>query len=56
MITALIIFAVTYALISLRGNKRLKIGRTGAALLGAAAMILFGVVTPTTAQIGRAHV
>ncbi len=49
MITALIIFAVTYALISLRGNKRLKIGRTGAALLGAAAMIVFGVVTPMTA-------
>lgn len=49
MIVALLIFVVTYALISVRGNKRLKIGRTGAALTGATAMIVFGVVTPMMA-------
>lgn len=49
MITALLIFVVTYALISVRGNRKLKIGRTGAALLGAMAMIIFGVVTPMMA-------
>ncbi len=49
MITALLIFVVTYALISVRGNRKLKIGRTGAALLGAAAMIVFGIVSPTMA-------
>lgn len=49
MITALLIFVITYALISVRGNRKLKIGRTGAALLGAAAMIIFSVVSPMMA-------
>lgn len=49
MIVALMIFVVTYALISVRGNKKLKINRTGAALLGAAAMVIFGIVTPMMA-------
>lgn len=49
MITALIIFVIVYSLISVRGIERLKINRTRAALLGAAAMIIFGVVAPTMA-------
>lgn len=45
MKTALAIFLVTYILISVSGSKRVKLNRPDAALLGAAAMILFGVVT-----------
>ncbi|MGI6472734.1 MAG: SLC13 family permease [Candidatus Methanomethylophilaceae archaeon] len=49
MKTALIIFVITYALISVRGGKRIKISRSNAALLGGVAMILFGVVSLTSA-------
>lgn len=49
MITALIIFVITYALISIRGKTRVRIGRSTAALLGAAAMVIFGVVSPSSA-------
>ncbi len=46
---ALAIFVVTYALISIRRFPTFKIERPAAALLGAALMIAFGVVTPADA-------
>lgn len=46
---ALAIFLVTYALISIRRFPRIKVDRATAALIGAALMILFGVVKPSDA-------
>ncbi len=46
---ALVIFLVTYALISIRHLPKLKVERSTAALLGAALMVLFGVVHPLDA-------
>lgn len=43
---ALAIFLVTYALISIRRFPRIHIDRAAAALIGAALMIIFGVVKP----------
>lgn len=47
--TALAIFLVTYALISIRRFPKVKIERPAAALFGAALMILFGIVGPEDA-------
>ena len=46
---ALAVFLVTYALISIRGSPRFRVDRATAALIGAALMILLGVVTPKEA-------
>ncbi|HEX9908735.1 MAG TPA: anion transporter [Thermoplasmata archaeon] len=45
----LAVFLVTYALISIRRFPKFRIGRPAAALLGAALMIVFGVVRPDDA-------
>ncbi len=44
--TAAVIFGVTYCGVALGGLPRLAIDRTGIALLGALAMVVFGVLTP----------
>ena len=49
MLLALAIFVVTYALIAVGGSRKFRIGRAGAALLGAAAMVIFGTVSPYNA-------
>jgi len=46
---ALAIFLVTYALISIRRFPKVKVDRPAAALIGAALMIVFGVVKPDVA-------
>src|SRR4030042_846114 len=46
---ALAIFLVTYALISIRRMPKVKIDRPAAALIGAALMVVFGVVEPEDA-------
>lgn len=46
---ALVIFALTYGGIALGRFPRLVIDRTGIALLGAVAMVVFGVLTPSQA-------
>jgi Na+/H+ antiporter NhaD/arsenite permease-like protein len=46
---ALAVFLFTYALISIRRFPRFKIDRPAAALLGAALMVIFGVVAPEDA-------
>ena len=46
LLVALAIFLVTYALISIRRFPKVKIDRPAAALIGAALMILLGVVSP----------
>ncbi len=46
---ALAIFLITYALISIRRFPRVRIDRAAAALIGAALMIIFGVIDPKTA-------
>ncbi|MCX7869108.1 MAG: SLC13 family permease [Terrimicrobiaceae bacterium] len=46
MLAACVIFAITYALISGRRLKVLPLNRPAAALLGVAAMVAFGVLTP----------
>jgi Na+/H+ antiporter NhaD/arsenite permease-like protein len=46
---ALAIFLVTYALISIRRFPRIHIDRAAAALIGAALMVVFGVVKPVDA-------
>ncbi len=46
---ALAIFLVTYALISVRRFPKVKVDRPAAALIGAALMIVFGVVKPDVA-------
>lgn len=50
MIIALSVFVLTYVLISIRRFKKFRIERPAAALLGAALMILFAVVTPQEAM------
>lgn len=57
MILALLVFIVTYALISIRRFKKLRIERPAAALLGAALMVLLLVVTPDEAiNAVRTHI
>ncbi len=46
LLIALAIFLVTYALISIRRFPKIKVERPAAALIGAALMIVLGVVTP----------
>jgi Na+/H+ antiporter NhaD/arsenite permease-like protein len=46
LLVALAIFLVTYAIISIRRFPKVKIDRPAAALIGAALMILLGVVSP----------
>ncbi len=46
---ALVIFLVTYALISIRRFPKVRIDRAAAALIGAALMVIFGVVRPDDA-------
>jgi Na+/H+ antiporter NhaD/arsenite permease-like protein len=46
---ALAIFLVTYALISIRRFPKVKVDRPAAALIGAALMIVFGIVEPEDA-------
>jgi Na+/H+ antiporter NhaD/arsenite permease-like protein len=46
---ALAIFLVTYALISIRRFPKVKVDRPAAALIGAALMIVFGIVEPKDA-------
>jgi Na+/H+ antiporter NhaD/arsenite permease-like protein len=46
---ALAVFLVTYALISIRRFPKVKIDRPAAALIGAAMMVVFGVVGPSEA-------
>lgn len=48
---ALAVFLVTYALISIRHLPRFKVDRATAALVGAALMILFGIVKPVDALL-----
>ena len=54
LLIALAIFLVTYALISIRRFPKIKIDRPAAALVGAALMIVLGVVEPEKA-IGAIH-
>ena len=54
LLIALAIFLVTYALISIRRFPKVKIDRPAAALVGAALMIVLGVVEPEKA-IGAIH-
>jgi Na+/H+ antiporter NhaD/arsenite permease-like protein len=54
LLIALAIFLVTYALISIRRFPKVKIDRPAAALVGAALMIVLGVVAPEDA-IGAIH-
>lgn len=49
MAIALVIFALTYILIAARRFALLPVGRPAGALLGAAAMVVFGVLTPVEA-------
>ncbi|MGC8724390.1 MAG: SLC13 family permease [Acidobacteriota bacterium] len=49
MLTALLVFAVTYVLIAARRFSLLHIGRPAGALLGAVGMVLLGVLTPKEA-------
>ena len=49
MLTAAVIFAATYVVVALGGVPRLRLDRTGAAVVGAAFMMAFGVVTPEEA-------
>jgi Na+/H+ antiporter NhaD/arsenite permease-like protein len=49
MILALLVFILTYALISIRRFKKFRIERPAAALLGAALMVLLTIVTPNEA-------
>ena len=49
MVTALLIFCLTYILIAARRFRLLPIGRPAGALLGAAAMVAAGVLTPREA-------
>jgi Na+/H+ antiporter NhaD/arsenite permease-like protein len=49
MITALAIFTGTYLLIAARRFRLLHVGRPAGALIGAVAMVLFGVLTPAEA-------
>jgi Na+/H+ antiporter NhaD/arsenite permease-like protein len=46
---ALVIFVLTYAVLGLGSLPTLRIDRTGAALIGATAMVAFGVLTPRQA-------
>ena len=48
-LAALLIFALTYALISGRRLKVLPLNRPAAALLGAVLMVVLGVITPEQA-------
>jgi Na+/H+ antiporter NhaD/arsenite permease-like protein len=50
LLVALAIFLVTYALISIRRFPRIKVERPAAALIGAALMIVLGVVSPGQAM------
>lgn len=50
MTTAIVVFAVTYVLVSARRLGLLPIGRPGAALLGAAATVTLGVLSPERAM------
>lgn len=54
LLIALAVFLVTYALISIRRFPKVKIDRPAAALVGAALMIVLGVVEPEKA-IGAIH-
>jgi len=54
LLIALAVFLVTYALISIRRFPKIKIDRPAAALVGAALMIVLGVVEPEKA-IGAIH-
>jgi Na+/H+ antiporter NhaD/arsenite permease-like protein len=47
--TGIVIFAITYALISARRLDRLQFDRPAGALLGALACVVFGVLTPASA-------
>ena len=47
--TTLVIFVATYAAVAAGGVPRLRIGRTGAAIAGAALMIAAGAITPRAA-------
>jgi len=49
LLIALAIFLITYALISIRRFPKVKIDRPAAALVGAALMIILGVVSPSDA-------
>jgi hypothetical protein len=49
-VTGLIIFATTYALIAVQRLPFIHLNRPAAALLGAVAMVVFGVVTPAQAR------
>ncbi len=46
---ALVIFALTYVVLGFGALPPLRVDRTGAALIGAVAMIGFGVLTPHAA-------
>lgn len=48
-VTAIVIFAITYVLVSARRVGRLGLDRPAAALLGAVACVAFGVLTPEAA-------
>jgi len=48
-VAALVIFALTYAVLGLGSLPTLRIDRTGAALIGATAMVAFGVLSPRQA-------
>ena len=47
--TALVIFALTYVVLGFGALPPLRIDRTGATLIGATAMIAFGVLAPSAA-------
>ena len=49
MLTAALIFAATYVVVALGGVPGLRLDRTGAAVVGAAFMIAFRVITPEEA-------
>jgi Na+/H+ antiporter NhaD/arsenite permease-like protein len=49
VLTAAVIFAATYVVVALGGIPRLRLDRTGAAVVGAAFMMAFHVVTPEEA-------
>ena len=60
MLTAAVIFTATYLVVALGRAPGIRLDRTGAAVVGAAFMVAFHVVTPEQAygmvEIGRAHV